>query len=225
MSKNDWTTEERVKKPKMQKDKGMQLNRHMPVRFGKVKAQVFGGPFLEYVPGQRRLVSVKMAAEIEHPHDIGIPTEDFSTPSHPAMHAGIRKALVAILSGNDLYVGCMGGIGRTGLFMACLAKVMFNYNEFDEVQEGKPETYDPVAYVRSTYYGHAVETRAQQKFVEGFDTTSHVDWLNEQLAPQKVVEKIVEREVQVERVVYHFNPFRAVLDWMDQWAKIKGTHD
>ena len=46
----------------------------------------------------------------------------------------------------------MGGIGRTGLFLAALAKL-----------SGEK---DPVAYVRKHYMPHAVETQQQQDFIK-----------------------------------------------------------
>lgn len=192
----------------------------MPVQFGPIKATVFGGPFRDYVPGQRRLVSVKMAEEINHPHDISVPTEDFSVPSMKDMHDGIAKALQAILDGNDLYVGCMGGTGRTGLFMACLAKVMdaFNGQELNMAETRKFHTEIPaVAYVRKHYKPHAVETAEQMRYVLNFDTSVHVRELADKLvpAPREVIRE-VEKVVEVEKKVYLWNPLKALGHWLDQ---------
>ena len=68
-------------------------------------------------------------------------------------------------------VGCMGGIGRTGLMLALLAK------SFGEE--------DPVRYVRATYYSHAVETAAQKQFIAEFKVPLSVRlriWLKRKLA-------------------------------------------
>lgn len=230
----------------------MKLAAHMPIQFGRVKANIYGGPFPEYVPGQRRLVSVKLAAEIDLPHDIGIPTQDFNVPDFPTMHEGVHKALEAILQGNDIYAGCKGGVGRTGLFMACMAKVMLAYDPSIQIPEppalGRAENLPPaVKYVRATYLDHAVETATQQRFVESFSTGEHVAFLSQQLAdanfykamiqttlndiyvaaggtkarghlitlPEVVaaVKAIKEREP---KVVYHFNPFLAFMQWFRQ---------
>lgn len=207
-------------KPKMQADKGMDLTRSMPVQFGPIKAQVFGGPFYEWVPGQRRIVSVKMAAEVDHPHDISIPTRDFSVPPQKDMEHGIAKALKAILDGNDLYVGCMGGIGRTGLFMACLAKVMRDYapgtNALDLTATDADKfrtTNPPVLYVRKHYLSHAVETQKQQDFVDDFSTTAAVLYLRSRLNPEpKVVERKVDHYIEVP--VYYWNPWLALMQFL-----------
>lgn len=54
-------------------------------------------------------------------------------------------------------------MGRTGLFLAILAKAVgFN---------------DPVAYVRKHYYNHAVETAEQAKYVEAFDVSWVPDYI------------------------------------------------
>ncbi|ATS92338.1 tyrosine phosphatase family protein [Stenotrophomonas phage vB_SmaS_DLP_5] len=113
---------------------------------------VYGGP---YKLRPAKMVGVKMAIEIDRPFDIEVPTVDFQVPAMEDMIEGIDKAVTEILKGKPLYVGCMGGIGRTGLFLACLAKV------FGEK--------DPVLYVRKHYIPHAVETMAQQKFVANFN--------------------------------------------------------
>jgi len=53
-------------------------------------------------------------------------------------------------------VACSGGRGRTGTVLACLA-----------VLDGIPPA-DAVAFVRSHYHPHAVETPWQQAFVRRF---------------------------------------------------------
>ena len=53
-------------------------------------------------------------------------------------------------------VGCVGGRGRTGTALACLA-----------VLDGVPSA-EAVAYVRRHYSPHAVETSEQQSFVIRF---------------------------------------------------------
>jgi hypothetical protein len=195
--------------------KRVEACKSMPVQFGPMKAQVFGGPYRDYAPGQRRVVGVKMAAEIDHEHDISIPTEDFSVPDLYDMHRGLAKALEAIAAGNDLYAGCMGGVGRTGLFMSCLAKVMFNFEAAVSLpgvgapyDEADPSTYDPVSYVRKHYNSHAVETEEQRRYVVHFDTSQHVQWLIDNLG-RKV------EYVTVDKPVYVFNPFKA---WLQLWG-------
>ena len=73
----------------------------------------------------------------------------------------------------------MGGIGRTGLFMGCVAKVMLDYDA--EWVDGPLR--DPVTYVRHYYKpsnGHvAIETAGQQQYVGAFDTAEAVTFLKD----------------------------------------------
>ena len=112
---------------------------------------VFGGPYAnrpEYTFG------VKLAKEIKLPADVEIPSVDFGVPDMEDMVQGVEEAVKAICKGFHVYAGCMGGIGRTGTFLACLAKTF---------GEG-----DPVKYVRGTYLPHAVETGRQIQLIEDF---------------------------------------------------------
>jgi protein-tyrosine phosphatase len=67
------------------------------------------------------------------------------------------------LTGKDVYIGCQGGWGRTGLFLALLAKTCGVEN--------------PIMYVRQNYARTAVETPAQEKYVRDFDVTPTRIWL------------------------------------------------
>lgn len=114
---------------------------------------VAGGPSYD-AKSYPSFMFVKMAREINVPCDVSIPTVDFDTPNVDDLAAGLTTAVDALLLGTPLYVGCMAGKGRTGLFMAVLAKAFGVEN--------------PVEYVRKHYYAHAVETRDQYKFVTDF---------------------------------------------------------
>lgn len=118
---------------------------------------VWGGPSSESHPDS---IFVKMAAEIRRPCQIDIPTPDFNVPSKTTLDLGVRKAVKAILKGQPLYVGCMAGRGRTGLFLAILAKTFGVEN--------------PVEYVRENYYSHAVETQGQYDFVTRYEAPADV---------------------------------------------------
>jgi len=120
----------------------MWFNRH---------ALIAGGPYLAKPKGY---IGVKMAVEIRADCDIYIPTADYNVPSKVQLDAGLEGAVDMILAGKPLYVGCMGGIGRTGLFLAVLAKTWGITN--------------PVEYVRANYYSHAVETNQQFEFVANY---------------------------------------------------------
>lgn len=105
--------------------------------------------------GKGRMFFVKMAEEIRIPCDVDIPTRDFSLPPLDLFDKGLIETVSAITRGEQVYGGCMGGIGRTGLLLAVLAKC-FGVN-------------DPVAYVRKHYMGHAVETEEQKQFVAEYE--------------------------------------------------------
>lgn len=170
----------------------MQLTKGIPFGCGKVSGTIFGGPFKNYIPKTRRLVGIKMAVEIEHPHDFRVDTQDYSVPSQEAMQKGIMYGLGALARGSDVYVGCMGGIGRTGLYMACMTKVMQSYH-FQ--LQGAIAPTSPIDFVRSKYHNHAVETEEQQDFVQSFTTTPAVAWLKDQNRQLEPLVQVVEKPV------------------------------
>lgn len=74
---------------------------------------------------------------------------DFGTPSDPAaMVTALSGVLRRARAGEVVELGCLGGHGRTGTALACLAALA-------------GLTTDPVAWVRSAYCRHAVETDDQ----------------------------------------------------------------
>ncbi len=166
----------------------MELKEGIPVKFGQYEGMIYGGPYRHYKPGTRRLIGIKMAREIDHPHDVSVPTDDFSVPDVEDMQRGLIAAVQSIARGYDVYVGCMGGIGRTGLFMGCMKKCLNDY-------EGTIE--DPVGYVRKHYRSHAIETREQKAYVRTFDSAPVVKAMQD-LTQEKVI-TVVE---YVDRPVY-----------------------
>lgn len=119
---------------------------------------VFGGPFAQ---APITMATVKMAAEIRMPCSVSIPTIDFSVPSKAVLDEGLYQAVKMILHGDPVYVGCMGGRGRTGLFLAILAKAF--------------KIDNPVEYVRQHYYAHAVETAKQYQYVQNYEIPNAVE--------------------------------------------------
>lgn len=108
-------------------------------------------------------VGVNLAREVMRPADYRIAIDDFSHPTKEQVDEVIVDVVRHILKGERVYVGCMGGRGRTGLFLAILAKVFGQDN--------------PVAYVRRHYNRHAVETAAQRRFVNTYQAPSSVIWM------------------------------------------------
>ncbi len=87
------------------------------------------------------------------PHDrVGWP--DFGVPGEKtAIMAALRSLLARARTGQRVEVGCLGGHGRTGTAVACLA-----------VLAGCPAG-EAVAWVREHYCTSAVETPEQEAFV------------------------------------------------------------
>lgn len=84
------------------------------------------------------------------------PVTDFSVPEAGAFQQPIRDTLQAAQAGKTLVIHCHAGLGRTGIFASCLAKVVFDMS-------GE----EAVAWVRQ-YIPHAVENKLQYQFVKNF---------------------------------------------------------
>jgi hypothetical protein len=79
---------------------------------------------------------------------------DFGVPARPSdLVTALRDLLARARRGELVEIGCRGGHGRTGTALACLA-----------VLTGEPPE-SAVAWVRSQYCAHAVETDEQAAFV------------------------------------------------------------
>lgn len=129
---------------------------HLGWRGAGMTILITGGPFDNF-PGTKEAFGVCVRAEYA-PKDknVHLPIRDFEVPaSSTETERALIRAFAAAISGDPVYVGCMGGWGRTGLFLALMAKVA-----------GVP---DPVGYVRKHYTPKAVETKDQQAYVDKFD--------------------------------------------------------
>jgi hypothetical protein len=90
------------------------------------------------------------------PADI-ISWRDFGLPEEPEVAAWqIASAFDRARGGELVEVGCLGGCGRTGTVLACMA-----------VLAGVPSS-DAVAWVRAAYRPEAVETAEQEQWVGWF---------------------------------------------------------
>lgn len=128
----------------------------MPLPFGASVTQVWGGTFFDSPKASSMgMFTIKLAREINLPCSFDLPTADFATPDPTLARQAVRSAIDAMGRGETVFAGCHGGIGRTGLFLALLAKT---------AGEAKP-----IEYVRSAYDVRAVETEEQGRFVAAFD--------------------------------------------------------
>ncbi len=133
------------------------------VSCGQGEYQVYGGP---YRTKPYDFYGVKMAEEINEPCAVDIPTKDFDVPGVAVMREGLSRGVMAILSGQKVYAGCMGGIGRTGLFLALVSKV---FSEADALVNLDAYYTGPITHVRTSYKKSAVETVPQIRFIQDFD--------------------------------------------------------
>lgn len=85
-----------------------------------------------------------------------LPIKDFSTPDPFVFRQTVEQVLELVRQGKNIAVHCSGGIGRTGMFAACMAKRVFNI-------PGE----QAIAWVRN-YVPGAVETDSQWRFVIEF---------------------------------------------------------
>jgi hypothetical protein len=82
---------------------------------------------------------------------------DFGVPAEPEVAAGqIASAFRRARRGELVEVGCLGGSGRTGTVLACMA-----------VLAGVPSA-EAVPWVRAAYRPEAVETAEQEAWVQWF---------------------------------------------------------
>lgn len=120
--------------------------------------EITGGPYDDYTV-TRNTFGVCVRAERVRANDVHVPIHDFDVPQNPVkVRDAVAQTLIAALSGREVYVGCMGGWGRTGLFLALVAKAA--------------GVDDPVTYVRENYTSRAIETKAQEDYVKNFDVSS-----------------------------------------------------
>jgi hypothetical protein len=87
---------------------------------------------------------------------VQLPWADFGVPDAAELRFALEDLLGRARRGERVEVGCLGGHGRTGTALACLA-----------VLTGTPPD-DAVAWVRAAYCEKAVETDEQRAFVAAF---------------------------------------------------------
>ncbi len=125
----------------------------LPLLIGESRRAIYAGPYRAKPAG---MYGIKLAGELPLPADFDLPIRDFGVPKDARRLAyGLAITLDRLARYLPTYVGCFGGRGRTGLFLALLAKAT--------------GVRDPVEYVRRFYNPHAVETDEQYDYVERLD--------------------------------------------------------
>jgi len=147
------------------------------------KVTVMGGRYREKPDS---IKGVKLAPEIDAPADVILDIPDFSVPTLNSGDNAIYQALKILCEDGAIYIGCMGGIGRTGMFMAMLIRTIGILNleaeqktwwyKIKQFFGADPSPYlqmvnYPVEFVRDEYMSLAIETSEQEKFVRWYDPT------------------------------------------------------
>ncbi len=106
---------------------------------------------------QRDLVAFYRGAGLDA---VPLPIPDFHTPTDlDAFGKTIQKVVNCAEAGQNIVVHCLAGLGRTGIFLACLARQKFGFSGREAVN-----------WVRK-YIPSALENKEQMRFVGDFQTT------------------------------------------------------
>lgn len=87
---------------------------------------------------------------------IYLPIPDFGTPDLAALREAVHEALSNSQSGKGIVIHCHAGLGRTGMFAACLAKEGLDYSSEEAIK-----------WVRELIPG-AVEVPEQERIIRSF---------------------------------------------------------
>ena len=134
----------------------MRLRGTLPLTVAGRAVTITGGPF-DALPDGAFGICLEPEAAKAWLADVALPTADFGTPDPAALKAAVGAVLRQLEAAPDrpVHVGCRAGVGRTGLFLACLARAA-----------GVPG--DALDHVRAHYLPGAAETPAQEAMARGF---------------------------------------------------------
>jgi protein-tyrosine phosphatase len=92
---------------------------------------------------------------------IHLPIPDFAVPTQQALHAAIETTLDRACAGKNIAVHCYAGYGRTGMYLACMARRVLEMS-----------AKEAIAWVRS-YVPTAIEVPEQVEIVNAFGGYTH----------------------------------------------------
>lgn len=131
------------------------------LRLGITCITIKGGPYADKQPHQ---FGVNLLEKPTYVSNVWFPIKDFSIPTVDPSST-ILKIIMAGLAGNEVYVGCLGGSGRTGTMLALVTKTVHEYNK---VKFKGGITPSPIQWVRRYYKSSAVETREQERYIDSY---------------------------------------------------------
>ena len=135
------------------------MNGEVSLRLLGADRRIMGGPFNAFVPPAIG-VCLEMRSRLANLADVRIDVPDFTAPTQAQLHQGLLETLrlMQAAPGLSVYVGCAAGLGRTGTFIAALARLA--------------GIEDAVAWTRAQYDRRAVETREQEAAVAALDVAA-----------------------------------------------------
>lgn len=118
------------------------------------------GPYGQRLPGT---YGVKLAEnhQVPNPCDYHFPIRDFGVPSKEQFQVLLAKLILTANDGHVVYVGCFGGIGRTGMVLGGLVRVLRKVGGDRAIE-----------WARANYLSHTIETRAQEALIRDFDVAA-----------------------------------------------------
>lgn len=134
----------------------MRVRGTLPLLVAGHAVTVTGGPF-DAIPDGAFGVCLEPEAQKAWLADVILPIPDFGVPDPAALKVAVGTVLRQLEAepARPVHVGCRAGIGRTGLFLACLAHAAgVEGNALD--------------HVRAHYLPHAAETPEQAAAARAF---------------------------------------------------------
>ncbi|AUR95926.1 protein-tyrosine phosphatase-like protein [Vibrio phage 1.215.B._10N.222.54.F7] len=120
------------------------------------------------------MLGIKLAPEIVRYCVYELPIPDFSVPTTNEVLRLIDWISNTTTENYELYLGCYGGYGRTGLIAACILVALTGIDAPDAIRD-----------VRSKVHHNCIETPVQELFVQHFASLLKSATLEEAIALAK----------------------------------------